>query len=89
MINSQLWFSKFLIYIFLDCFNFNIYFSGEEPICVGVRFYDGDDDDDDDHNNNNNNNNNNNSNSNNNSYRERSTVTHVQFDVNRALCNDL
>ena len=55
MINSQLWFSRFL-YIFLDCFNFNIYFQGEEPICIGTRFY---------YNENNNSNNNNNNNNNN------------------------
>ena len=36
-------------------FNFNIYFQGEEPICIGTRFYDDDDDDDDDDDNNNNN----------------------------------
>ena len=28
----------------LDYFNFNIYFWGEESICIGTRFYDNDND---------------------------------------------
>ena len=32
------------MYILLDYFNFNIYFWGEESICIGTQFYDNDND---------------------------------------------